>query len=86
VNGWTVQLARPVAKELEKLPSKAVQRISNAIHGLADNPHPRGCKKLVGEENTYRIRVGEYRVIYEIHEREVLVLVVRVRHRKDVYK
>ena len=56
-----------------------------ALDGLAENPRPHGCLKLQGEENSYRIRVGVYRAIYEIHAKKVLVLVVRIRHRKDVY-
>jgi mRNA interferase RelE/StbE len=51
---------------------------------LADNPRPHGSLKLQGED-LYRIRVGSYRVIYEIHDAQVLVLVVRIRHRKDAY-
>jgi mRNA interferase RelE/StbE len=72
-------------KELERLPKKAIQRIVDAVDGLGDNPRPHGCLKLQGEENSYRIRVGVYRVIYEIHDNKVLVVVVRIKHRKDAY-
>ena len=53
---------------------------------LADNPRPRGVEKLEGRENRYRIRVGDYRVIYEIHDEVLLVLVVRIGHRREVYR
>jgi mRNA interferase RelE/StbE len=53
---------------------------------LEDNPRPPGCKKLVGEENAWRIRVGNYRVLYEIKDRVLIVHVVEIGHRKDVYK
>lgn len=75
MNSWTVRLARSAEKELERLPASAVKRIRGAIHALADNPYPRGSKKMVGKEDTFRIRVGEYRVVYEVHKAEIAVLV-----------
>jgi mRNA interferase RelE/StbE len=85
VNVYRVVTSPSAEKELEKLPKKAVQRITRAIDELAENPRPRGCLKLQGEENTYRIRVGVYRVVYEIRDKEIVVLVLRIRHRKDAY-
>ena len=82
---YQVIVSPSAEKELERLPKKAIQRIMAALDGLAENPRPHGCLKLQGEENSYRIRVGVYRAIYEIHAKKVLVLVVRIRHRKDVY-
>ena len=72
-------------KELEKLPKNTNSRITEALLKLADNPRPHGSLKLQGEGDLYRIRVGSYRVIYEIHDAQVLVLVVRIRHRQDAY-
>jgi mRNA interferase RelE/StbE len=85
VKKYTVRYARAAEKDLERLPAPLVQRIHVAINGLADNPHPAGHKKLKGLESTYRLRVGDYRVLYEIHEEIVLVLIIRIRHRKDAY-
>jgi len=62
-----------------------VQKILDAINALPDNPRPAGSKKLKGQENRHRLRVGDYRVLYEIHKKEVVILVVRIRHRKDAY-
>jgi mRNA interferase RelE/StbE len=70
---------------LEKLPSDVQARILAAIDSLQDDPRPRGSKKLKGSEE-YRVRVGDYRVIYEIHEKTVVILIVRVSHRKDAYR
>jgi mRNA interferase RelE/StbE len=61
------------------------QRIANALAALSENPRPHGCIKLQGLE-AYRIRVGSYRIIYEIHDDHLLVLVVDVGHRRDVYR
>jgi mRNA interferase RelE/StbE len=72
-------------KELEALPKKVIQRVNAALECLAENPRPHGSLKIKGEDNLYRIRVGKYRVLYEIHDKTVTVLVVRIRHRKDAY-
>jgi mRNA interferase RelE/StbE len=73
-------------KALRKLPSKVQERIALATKELRDDPRPRGCKKLKGEDNLWRIRVGDYRVVYTIKDDQLIVLVVRVAHRKDVYQ
>ena len=86
MSDYRVLFARAARKELESLPEKVQQRVLQAAESLAEEPRPRGCKKLKGHENTYRVRVGDYRVVYEIHEKEVIVLIVRVRHRKDAYE
>ena len=57
-----------------------------AIEDLADDPMPVGCKKLVGSEHTYRIRVGDYRIVYDIQNANLTVFVIRIRHRRDVYR
>ena len=82
---YTIHYARPARKELERLPAEVQDRITHAIDELQNNPRPHGSKKLQGS-NEYRIRVGRYRVIYEIHEKTVVVLIVRISHRKDAYR
>ena len=57
-----------------------------SIESLDSDARPSGCKKLVGSDHTYRIRIGDYRVVYDIHDDKLIVLVVRVRHRRDVYR
>jgi mRNA interferase RelE/StbE len=82
---YNVILMPSAEKELEELPKKVVQRINDALLSLVENPRPRGSIKLKGEGALYRIRVGDYRVIYEIHDEKVTVLVIRIRHRKNAY-
>ena len=76
---------KPIAKrQLAKL-NKIIQlRLETKIDALTGNPRPHGYKKLQGFENRYRIRVGDYRVIYEIHDNVLLVLIVKIGHRRDI--
>ncbi len=73
------------AKEIESLSKKDRQRIVSRIQTLVTEPRPVGCTKLSGQEQ-YRIRQGDYRILYEIHDREHVVTVVRVGHRRDMYR
>jgi mRNA interferase RelE/StbE len=73
-------------KQAAKLPAQTRHRITEAFDGLRENPRPRGCVKLKGEEDLWRIRVGNYRIVYAIEDDKLVVLVVRVAHRKDVYQ
>ena len=81
---YSVELTKSAEKELLSLPNKEQSRISRALKGLEDNP-PHGVKKLKGEENLYRIRIGKYRAIYTIQDHVLLVIVFDVGHRKDIY-
>lgn len=82
---YRVIIPKPVQKQLDDLPEKQRERLLNDIRLLADVPRPSGVKKLKGYENMYRIRVGNYRVIYEIQDQEMLVLILSSIHRKDAY-
>ena len=76
---------KSVANDLRRLPQQDVRRILDRIRSLADDPRPFGCEKLSGLER-YRVRVGVYRVIYEIRDRILMVLLVKIAHRGDVYR
>ena len=79
-------LIKPSAvKDIENIPRKDRIRIILKIQGLADTPRPQGCEKLTGE-NRYRIRQGVYRIVYSVSDRELQIIVVKVGHRRDVYK
>jgi mRNA interferase RelE/StbE len=78
-------LRESVAKDLRALPNADVVRILERIRGLAQDPRPAGCEKLSGQER-YRIRQGVYRILYEIQATRLIVVVVKVGHRKDVYR
>lgn len=85
---YSVSLNRDAEKQLKKLAKaqpSAFQRVTNAIKDLAYNPRPDGVKKLKGTGNGYRVRVGEYRVLYTIEDREVTVWVYRVASRQGAY-
>jgi mRNA interferase RelE/StbE len=81
---YEVVFKRSVAKDLRGFPNKDVKLILQRIRSLAQDPRPAGCEKLSGEER-YRVRRGNYRIIYEIADSKLLVLVVKVGHRRDVY-
>lgn len=81
-----IEFARSATKDLRAIDRQWIPRILVAIEALAGEPRPIGCKKLAGSEHTYRIRVGDYRVIYDIHDDELVIFVVRVRHRRDAYR
>ncbi len=82
---YSVRIKRSAAKELEAVPQKDRKRIVKRIEGLAAEPRPPGCEKLSGEEK-YRLRQGDYRILYEIVDRELIVTVVKLGNRRDVYR
>jgi mRNA interferase RelE/StbE len=83
---YKVEILRGALKQLKKIPSELQERIQIKIDDLATEPRPNGVKKLKGKENAYRIRVGDYRVIYDIFDDILVVNVVEVGHRKNIYK
>jgi len=82
---YTVYVTKSVQKVLGKMPESVAERVENVMLGLEDNPRPIGYKKLKGRE-AYRIREGDYRIIYEIKDKTIIVVVTNIGHRKDVYK
>ena len=82
---YRVEIQRKAAKELRRIDRQEQKRIIEVIDGLAENPHPIGSKKLTDTED-WRIRVGSYRIVYRIQEQRLLVLVVRIAHRSEVYR
>jgi mRNA interferase RelE/StbE len=76
---------KSVAKDLRRVPNDDVARVLERIRSLADDPRPRGCEKLSGLER-YRIRQGVYRIVYEVLDRKLVVLVVKIGHRRGVYR
>ena len=82
---YSVLLRDSVRKDLDSLPTRDLQRIVERIGSLADNPRPIGCEKLSGQER-YRVRQGNYRIIYSIQDFELTIWVVKVGHRRQVYR
>lgn len=83
---YEVTFARSARKELEALSRPLIARVLRRIEALAREPRPTGCRKLVGQGNLWRIRVGDYRVIYAVDDGALVVDVVAIRHRSDVYR
>jgi mRNA interferase RelE/StbE len=83
---YKVEILKGALKQLKKLPSELQERIQVKIDDLAIEPRPNGVKKLKGKENTYRIRVSDYRIIYDIFDGNLVVSVVEVGHRGKIYK
>ena len=82
---YSVSFKKSVAKDLRSIPSKDIKRILERIDSLAENPRAEGCIKLSGQER-YRVRQGVFRIVYEIRDNELVVMVVKVAHRSQVYK
>jgi mRNA interferase RelE/StbE len=82
---YSIGILRRAQKELAQIPKQEYERIKEAIEGLSQDPRPPGCKKLTGREG-WRIRVGDYRVIYEIDDTQQRLTVLHIGHRRDVYK
>lgn len=83
---YSIEWKRSAAKELRQLPEEVVRRVLRAVEGLRLNPLPAGVRKLSGTERTYRIREGSYRIIYSVYASRLVVEVIRVGHRRDVYR
>lgn len=83
---YRVIIERGALRDLKRLPHATRHRIDEHVHALADNPRPPGVEKLTGSDCSYRIRVGRYRILYEIHDEILHVLVVKIGHRRDVYR
>jgi len=86
MDSYQIEIKPSASRELEKLPQQIIPRIVTAIKELAENPYPPGVKKLTGFDRTYRIRVGDYRVLYTIYENRLVIEIIRVRHCKDAYR
>ena len=83
---YTILLAPPAERQLKTFTPSIQKRLVRRLKTLRENPRPQGVKKLAGEENLYRIREGDYRLIYTIGDKELIVLVVKMGDRKEIYR
>jgi len=83
---YKVEVSATAEKQLRKIPRPDQARVVDAVVKLAENPCPRGCRKLAGYEDVYRIRVGIYRVIYSVDRLQIIIVVFKIGHRKDIYR
>jgi mRNA interferase RelE/StbE len=83
---FKIEVSATAEKQLRKIPRPDQIRVVGAVLKLAENPRPRGCRKLAGYEDVYRIRVGTYRVIYSVERLQEIIDVLKIGHRKDIYR
>lgn len=83
---YKIELTRTAEKQLQRIPKRDIGRIVDALRLLATTPLPQGCRKLSGHNHTYRVRVGVYRIIYDLLKNVLIVQVFKIGHRKDVYR
>ncbi len=83
---YSVRIKKSAAKELEAVPRKDRERIIGRIRALGENPRPAGAEKLAGATDKFRLRQGDYRILYTVEDESLTVDVVKIGHRKDVYR
>jgi mRNA interferase RelE/StbE len=83
---YSIEVSKTAEKQLKKLKRQDQIRVLKTIKALAQEPRPSGCRKIRGYENIYRIRVGVLRVIYSVSDKQIVIVVLKVGHRKDVYR
>ena len=82
---YHIEIKQSAKKELAQLPKTIAKKIALQIMELADNPRHNGCKKLVGTEHSYRLRINNYRVIYSIFDQKLIIQVIKIGHRRNIY-
>ena len=83
---YKIEISATAERQLKKIPREDTVRILRSISLLAGNPRPVGCRKLSGYDDIYRIRIGNYRAIYEIDGKRIIVVILKIGHRKEVYR
>lgn len=83
---YSIELSRAAHKALKNIPRTDVKKIHNKIEKLKKESFPNGCEKLEGSDDLYRIRSGDYRIIYQVFNKKLLILVVKIGHRREVYR
>ena len=86
MKSFEITFSKSAVKEIESLDNPLIERIWEKIEHLVQNPRPAGCLKLQGSNNLWRIRVGDYRILYSISDEDLIVDIISIKHRKDVYK
>ena len=83
---YKITWKRSALKELEKLPKATIGKVVRIVEKLSVNPYPQEVRKMVGVDQTFRIRIGQYRIIYNVLDEVLEIEIIRVKHRKDVYR
>jgi len=85
MSSYKIKFSKGAVKDIRKLPKTTVERILYKVFSLATNPTPPGCRKIAGMENLWRVRVGNYRILYTVEDDILLIEIIKIGHRKDVY-
>jgi mRNA interferase RelE/StbE len=83
---YRIEFSPTAESQFKKLPKEVQGRLKHRIDSLTENPFPKGMKKLSAEENFYRLRIGDYRIIYQVQGKALLILILKLGHRKNVYR
>ena len=83
---YEIEISRTAEKQLRKLPRADQVRVVRTMQALAGDPFPRGARKLSGYDDAFRVRTGQYRILYSVSERRLVIVVLKVGHRRDVYR
>lgn len=83
---YSIKVTSHAARSFRKLPRDVQNRLSPSIELLKDNPRPPGSEKLIGTDDAYRIRVGDYRILYEVIDQELIIYIMETGHRREVYR
>jgi mRNA interferase RelE/StbE len=83
---YRIEFSPTAERQFKKLPKEVQARLKHRIDILAENPFPRGVKKLSAEEDLYRLRIGDYRIVYQVQGKALLILILKLGHRKNVYR
>ncbi len=86
MGSYSIEISRTAEKQLERLPRDEQQRVATAITALGLDPYPPGSRKLTGYDDIFRIRIGRYRVLYSVAAQKLLIIILKIGHRKDVYR
>jgi mRNA interferase RelE/StbE len=86
MTSYKIEWKQSAKKELKKLDRQIIPRILQAVESLADNPYSSGSKKLIGSKSNYRLRVGDYRIVYNIQSSILTIEIIKVGHRRDIYR
>jgi len=86
MRSYEVEISRTAERQLRQLPAQDQLRVARAMVALGREPSPRGVRKLTGYDDVYRLRVGRYRVLYSFEERRLVIVILKIGHRKDVYR
>ncbi|MEM0897185.1 MAG: type II toxin-antitoxin system RelE/ParE family toxin [Verrucomicrobiota bacterium] len=86
MESYLLEWRRSTKKDLRKIPAKDAEKIVATAELLRENPYPDGCKKLHGSDHAFRIRVGNYRILYEVFDKTLIIEVLKIGDRKDIYR